>query len=64
MLALDQQVEVPVGHFTDVILTEDYTPVEPDVSRATSSTPRASGRCSRVTVSGGSEREELISYTK
>ena len=42
VLALDQQVEAPAGHFTGAILTDDTSPIEP-TSPSTSSTPGASG---------------------
>jgi hypothetical protein len=32
VLALDQQVQAPAGHFTGAILTDDTSPMEPDVS--------------------------------
>jgi hypothetical protein len=63
VLALDQQAEVPFGHFQNVILTEDYTPVEPNVLELKMYAPGI-GQVLAQTVSGGSEREELISYTK
>jgi len=63
VLALDQQAEVPFGHFTDVLLTEDYTPVEPDVLEF-KLYARGIGQVLAQTVSGGSDREELISFTK
>jgi hypothetical protein len=63
VLAIDgQQAEVPFGHFTDVILAEDYTPVEPKVLEL-KFYARGIGQVLAQTVSGGSEREELISYT-
>jgi hypothetical protein len=63
VLALGQQAEVPFGHFRDVLLTEDYTPVEPNVLELKMYAPGI-GQVLAQTVSGGSEREELISYTK
>jgi hypothetical protein len=63
VLALDQQAEVPFGHFRDVLLTEDYTPVEPNVLELKMYAPGI-GQVLAQTVSGGSEREELISFTK
>jgi hypothetical protein len=63
VLALDQQAEVPFGHFRDVLLTEDYTPVEPDVLELKMYAPGV-GQVLAQPVSGGSEREELISFTK
>jgi hypothetical protein len=62
VLALDQQAEVPFGHFGDVLLTEDYTPIEPDVLEL-KFYAKGIGQVLAQTVSGGSEREELISYT-
>lgn len=63
VLGLDQQAEVPFGHLRNVILTEDYTPVEPNVLELKMYAPGI-GQVLAQTVSGGSEREELISYTK
>jgi hypothetical protein len=63
VLALGQQAEVPFGHFTDVLLTEDYTPIEPDVLEL-KFYAKGIGQVLAQTVSGGSEREELISFTK
>jgi hypothetical protein len=63
VLALDQQAEVPFGHFRDVILTEDYTPVEPNVLELKMYAPGI-GQVLAQTVSGGSEREELIDFRK
>ena len=63
VLALDQQAQVPFGHFTDVLLTEDYTPIEPDVLEL-KFYAKGIGQVLAQTVSGGSEREELVSYTR
>jgi hypothetical protein len=63
ILALGQQVEVPFGHFGDVLLTEDYTPIEPDVLEL-KFYARGIGQVLAQTVSGGNEREELISFTR
>jgi hypothetical protein len=63
VLAMGQQAEVPFGHFTNVILTEDYSPVEPNVLELKFYAPGI-GQVLAQTVSGGSEREELISFTK
>ena len=62
VLALDQQAGVPFGHFGKVILTEDYTPVEPNVLELKMYAPGV-GQVLAQTVSGGSEREELIGFT-
>src|SRR5262245_3035232 len=63
VLALDQQVDVPFGHFDGAILTDDYTPLEPDVSEY-KLYAKGVGPVLALTISGGSEREELVSYTK
>jgi hypothetical protein len=63
VLALGQQAEVPAGHYTDVLLTEDYSPIEPDVLEL-KLYAKGIGQVLAPTVSGGSEREELISFTK
>jgi hypothetical protein len=63
VLALDQQVEAPAGHFTDAILTDDYSPIEPDVSEY-KLYAKGVGPVVAVSVSGEAEREDLISYTK
>jgi hypothetical protein len=63
VLALDEQAEVPAGHYTDVLMTEDFSPIEPKVSEL-KFYARGSGQAVlAVDVSGGSEREELVKYT-
>jgi hypothetical protein len=62
VLALGQQVEAPAGHFTDAILTDDYSPLEPTVSEY-KLYAKGVGPVVAVSVSGESEREDLISYT-
>jgi hypothetical protein len=62
VLATEQQAEVPAGHFTGAILTDDYTPLEPDVSEY-KLYAKGVGPVLALTVSGGSEREELVAYT-
>jgi hypothetical protein len=46
-----------------VLLTEDYSPIEPDVLEL-KLYAKGIGQVLAPTVSGGSEREELISFTK
>jgi hypothetical protein len=63
VLALDEQAEVPAGHYKPVLMTEDFSPIEPHVSEL-KFYARGSGQAVlAVDVSGGSEREELIKYT-
>jgi hypothetical protein len=63
VLALDQQVEAPAGHFSDAILTDDTSPLEPTVSEY-KLYARGVGPVVAVSVSGEADREDLISYTK
>lgn len=62
VLALDQQVQAPAGHFTGAILTDDTSPLEPTVSEY-KLYAKGVGPVVAVSVSGESEREDLISYT-
>lgn len=63
VLALDQQVQAPAGHFSGAILTDDYSPLEPTVSEY-KLYAKGVGPVVAVSVSGESEREDLLSYTK
>ena len=62
VLSLDEQAQVPFGHFTNALLTKDYSPLEPNVLEY-KLYAKGLGQVLAVTVSGGSEREELVSYT-
>jgi hypothetical protein len=63
VLAVDAQVRVRVGHFRHALLTEDFSPIEPNVSEL-KFYARGSGQAVlAIDVSGGSDREELIEYT-
>jgi hypothetical protein len=61
ILSLDEQAEVPFGHFTDVMLTKDLNPLEPKVLEF-KFYARDIGPVLAVSVSGGSDRDELVSY--
>jgi hypothetical protein len=63
VLAVGQQVQAPAGHFTGAILTDDYSPLEPKVSEY-KLYAKGVGPVVAVTVSGGSEREDLVRYTR
>ena len=62
VLALGQQVQAPAGHFTDAILTDDSSPIEPNVSEF-KLYARGVGPVVAVSVSGEAEREDLLSYS-
>jgi hypothetical protein len=61
VLALGEQAEVPAGHFRDVLVTRDTNPLEPKVLEF-KFYARGVGPVLATTVSGGSDREELVSF--
>ena len=63
VLALDAQAQTPAGHYTDVLMTEDFSPIEPKVSELKFYAKGSGQAVLAVDVSGGSEREELVKYT-
>jgi hypothetical protein len=63
IVSLDEQAEVPFGHFKNVLMTRDSNPLEPKVLEF-KFYARNVGPVLAVSVSGGSDREELLSYTK
>jgi hypothetical protein len=62
VLALDEQAQVGAGHFTDVLMTEDFSPIEPDVSELKFYAHGSGQAVLALDVSGGSDREELLAY--
>jgi hypothetical protein len=62
VLSLDEKVEVPFGAFADVLMTKDYTPLEPDVLEH-KFYARGVGVVLALAISGGSDREELVEHT-
>jgi hypothetical protein len=63
VLALDEQAEVPAGHYSRVLMTEDFSPIEPKVSELKFYAKGSGQAVLAVDVSGGTEREELVKYT-
>jgi hypothetical protein len=61
IISTDEQAEAPFGHFTEVVMTKDTNPIEPKVLEFKFYAPDV-GPVIAVTVSGGSDREELLSY--
>jgi len=61
ILSLDERAQVPFGAFEGVLMTKDWTPLEPKLIEhkfyATGIGPVLA-----FTVSGGSDREELLSF--
>jgi hypothetical protein len=63
VLSLDEQAEVPFGHFTDVLMTKDLTPLEPKLLEH-KFYARGVGPVLTLDVSGAAGREELTSFTR
>jgi hypothetical protein len=63
VLSLDEQVEVPFGHFEGALMTRDTNPLEPRVSEH-KFYARGVGPVLTLDISGGSGREELLRYTE
>jgi hypothetical protein len=63
VLSLDEQVEVPFGHFEGALMTRDTNPLEPRVSEH-KFYARGVGPVLTLDISGGTGREELLRYTE
>jgi hypothetical protein len=63
VLALDEQAQVPAGHYTGALMTEDFSPIEPNVSEIKFYAPGSGQAVLAVDVSGGSDMEQLVKYT-
>jgi hypothetical protein len=61
ILSIGELAEVPYGSFDHVLLTKDYTPLEPDLLEH-KFYALGVGPVLVIAVSGGSDREELISF--
>jgi hypothetical protein len=61
IVSLDEQAQVPFGHFRNVLLTKDYTPLEPKVLEY-KLYAQGVGPVLVLGVSGGSDREELLRF--
>jgi hypothetical protein len=61
VLSLDEQAQVPLGHFVDVLLTKNFTPVQPRVLEY-KLYAIGFGPVLVLGVSGGADREELVSF--
>ena len=63
IMSLEERAEVPAGHFGKVLMTRDVNPLEPKILEF-KFYARGVGPVLAVSVSGGSDREELLSYSK
>jgi hypothetical protein len=64
VLALDAQAEVPAGHYKNVLLTEDFSPIEPKVSELKFYAKGSGQAVLAVDVSDGTDTERLVSYKR
>ena len=63
MLSVDDQAEVPAGHFGDALTTRDANPLEPKVLEY-KLYARGVGPVLALSASGGSGREELVTFRR
>ena len=61
IMSLGEQAQVPFGHFRNVLLTRDYTPLEPKVLEY-KFYAQGVGPVLALGISGGSDREELLRF--
>ena len=62
VLSLDEKVEVPFGSYENVLMTKEFTPLQPDVLEH-KFYARGVGMVLALAISGGSDREELVELT-
>ena len=63
VLSVDEQADVPFGHFAGVLMTKDLVPLEPRVLEYKLYAPGV-GPALALDASGASGREELRSFTR
>jgi hypothetical protein len=63
VVAIDESVNVELDSFTEVLLTEDTSPLDPDLVQRRYYAPGV-GLVLEQTVLGGSERIELVKFTE
>jgi hypothetical protein len=63
ILSLDEWVQVPSGKYRDVLMTKDYTPLDPAILEH-KFYAKGVGPVLAVGISGGSDREELVRFTR
>jgi hypothetical protein len=62
ILSVGEQAQVPAGHFGDVLVTKDFTPLHPRILEFKFYAPGV-GPVLAMTISGGSDREDLVRFT-
>ena len=61
IVSLDEQAEVPAGHYRPALMTRDENPLEPKILEF-KFFAKGVGPVLAIGVSGGSDREELVSF--
>jgi hypothetical protein len=61
VLSVDERVTVPYGSFGHVVMTKNFTPLDPNVLEHKFYARRV-GPVLAISVSGGSDREELVRF--
>lgn len=62
VISVDESLNLELGSFTDVVVTEETTPLEPAVVERKYYAPGV-GLVLERTLSGGNDRSELVSFT-
>lgn len=63
IISTDALAKVPYGHFAHGVQTRNFSGIEPDVIEE-KIYAQGVGVVLEITVSGGSDRDELLSYTE
>jgi hypothetical protein len=63
VLSVDEKATVPYGSFDQVLMTKDYTPLEPDLLEH-KFYARGVGPVLALTIAGGADREELLRFDR
>ena len=63
VVSVDEQAEVPAGHYRPALMTRDENPLEPKILEF-KFFAKGVGPVLAVGVSGGSDREELVSFRR
>lgn len=63
VFSLDEQVQVPAGHFADILMTKDTTALRPKILEF-KFYARGVGPVLELGISGGNDRADLLSYRR
>jgi len=62
VLSVDEKAEVPLGRYDAVLMTKEWTPLQPEILEH-KFYARGVGMVLALAISGGSDREELIEHS-